>query len=180
MEPLRLVSKPVSKEEQPVLLGRIISDRIFCAYLVKGILQRAWNLVGHLRVKEMKPNIFLFTFDSEESKQRIFMEGPWSIQNKHIILKQWDPSRQLDEIDFTTTSFWVHVLGLPPSQMNKESAEIIGKQFFLKISNIQPEDEEDLRWVEFIRFKADLNALEPLVVGFDVEKEDGETGWVTL
>ncbi|KAJ4840670.1 hypothetical protein Tsubulata_022580 [Turnera subulata] len=64
--------------------------------------------------------------------------------------------------------------------MNRGSAEIIGRQMFLSVSDIEPEDEEVMRWAEFIRMRVEIAVLDPLKVGFEVIKEDDNTGWVTL
>lgn len=98
-------------EESPksnlVLVGRILSQKILNVVGVKNVIKKAWKTDEEFSISDMGNNLFVFSFSSEVDLCRIMCEGPWSVMGKIMVLRKWDYSKALEEIDFTFSPFWV-------------------------------------------------------------------------
>ena len=59
-----------------LLLGKVISFRVFSKTVVKEIISKAWNTIKEVDVAVVDKNIFLFTFNHEVNVKRIWDKRP--------------------------------------------------------------------------------------------------------
>lgn len=59
----------------------------------------------------------------------MIQEGPWSIMNNLMVLKQLQDGVGISEMDFSRCPFWVLIHRLPIEKMSRANAEIIGNRF---------------------------------------------------
>uniref|UniRef100_A0A2N9IMG3 CCHC-type domain-containing protein n=1 Tax=Fagus sylvatica TaxID=28930 RepID=A0A2N9IMG3_FAGSY len=122
---LGLSKAPISLEVDPqaeaqaklLLLGKVISSRVFSKIVVKEIISKAWNTIKEVGVAVVDKNIFLFTFNHEVDVRRIW-DCPWSFKGEHLILKKYASDWSFNEVDFSETDFWVQIHGLPLNRQN--------------------------------------------------------------
>uniref|UniRef100_A0A2N9HH03 Reverse transcriptase domain-containing protein n=1 Tax=Fagus sylvatica TaxID=28930 RepID=A0A2N9HH03_FAGSY len=53
---------------------------------------------------------------------------PWTLRGAHLILKFWEPNLNWNEIDFSKSTFWIQVHGLPSLWQNKPNLTRIGNK----------------------------------------------------
>jgi hypothetical protein len=99
--------------------------------------------------------------------------SPWNIRGHPPILKYWDPSMTLSELDFANGEYWIQVHDLPLELMTSLNAEILGGQLGTLL-------EKESFWREFIRIKVLIPLLQPLVSGFLHERQCKLPTWVQL
>ncbi|KAJ1376997.1 Zinc finger, CCHC-type [Sesbania bispinosa] len=59
------------------LVGRIIVDKVLNRNAVKDIVSKAWNMQEDLKIVDMGPNTYLFTFTGVEKVKMVLEEGFW-------------------------------------------------------------------------------------------------------
>ncbi|PON38183.1 hypothetical protein PanWU01x14_314760 [Parasponia andersonii] len=74
---------------------------------------------------KLNRNKFGFIFPSTVDKKRVLERGPWAINGDHLVLINTPPNISLHEIDFSTTTFWVRILGLPRELISDKNARKI-------------------------------------------------------
>uniref|UniRef100_A0A2N9EZP9 Reverse transcriptase domain-containing protein n=1 Tax=Fagus sylvatica TaxID=28930 RepID=A0A2N9EZP9_FAGSY len=109
-----------------MLIGKLISNRNFHAPVILEIVSKAWNPSRLIHVRKVDRNIFMFSFEHEADLSLAYKRRPWTIRGAHLNLKMWNPELSWQEIDFSRSSFWVPIHGLPPSWYCKEYIEKIG------------------------------------------------------
>jgi|UniRef100_A0A2N9I6B2 hypothetical protein len=110
------------------LVGKVISTRNFNYSVVKDIVMKAWNLSFFVTVKIVDMNMFLFTFQHKADLNMVFKRRPWTLRGAHLILKVWEPDLNWNEVDFSKSTFWIQVHGLPSLWQNKPNLTRIGNK----------------------------------------------------
>lgn len=158
------------------LVGKLVSNKTFKSGVVKLVLQRAWWHLKGFSVDSIAGNTFLFTFHSQQDRNRIWDRRPWTINGAHLVLKKWDPNLALEDIDFTFSSFWVQVHGLPLKYLNRTNVEKIGN-LIGSVNKVQEEVKQNLAGLRFLRFNVELDTTKPISSGFFHKQGSGGT-WV--
>ncbi|KAL4348129.1 hypothetical protein GQ457_17G024370 [Hibiscus cannabinus] len=155
------------------LVGKIVSDRNIKFTTLCAILNRAWPIKGEFESHNLGKNFVLFVFNSEKEKQDVLLQGPWSILDKHIVLKDWPPNAILEEIDFSLLEFWIQIYNLPLAMINEKNAAKIGNIFpkYLE-SNIKVED--TVKWDDFLKIKIAMRVNDPLKTGFKLKRGEDD------
>ncbi|KAJ4835933.1 hypothetical protein Tsubulata_021855 [Turnera subulata] len=158
--------EPDFVKPDPILVGRVISgSRCFSVRVVADIMSRAWNVSKPMKVVEMKENTFLFTFEAEAERLRVFNNSPWSINGAHLCLREWSSDVVLNSVSFESLEFWVQVYGLPPHYMRLSKAErLVG--LFSGISYINLPRDNTILWADFFLMKVQIDVNKPLPMGF--------------
>ncbi|KAK2993116.1 hypothetical protein RJ640_021788 [Escallonia rubra] len=154
-----------SKEYKLTLLAKIISSKQPNPKVVQSILQKAWNPARGMKMQFHQNNIYSITFSHEWDMNRILASRPWSVMSSHVVVRDWPPHLNLEEIDFSKSTFWIRVLGLPPNLMTKQNAEKIGSKIG-RVSKIDFTSDGNLAWLRFLRIQVQLDINRPLIIGF--------------
>ncbi|KAL4361696.1 hypothetical protein GQ457_04G007060 [Hibiscus cannabinus] len=159
------------------LVGKIISERSIKFSTLCAILNRAWPIKGDFESHDLGKNFVLFVFNSEKEKQEVLLQGPWSIQDKHTVLRDWPKEATLEEIDFSLSEFWVQIYNLPLAMINEKNAAKIGSIFpkYIK-SNIN--EGEQVKWDGFLKIKVAMRVDDPLKTGFNLKREESDLSMV--
>ncbi|KAL9687995.1 hypothetical protein QQ045_032407 [Rhodiola kirilowii] len=86
---------------------------------MKSFVRTRWGDENLVTVAQMKPGVFLFNFSSQEEMARVQEQGPWTMDNKPVILQCWTPDETFDLESVESIPIWVRFPGLPP-HMRKE------------------------------------------------------------
>ncbi|KAH7532587.1 hypothetical protein FEM48_Zijuj04G0037200 [Ziziphus jujuba var. spinosa] len=62
-------------------------------------------------------------------RDRVWNRSPWTINGAHLALKAWRPEMLIRDFDFSHSTFWIQIRGLPLQYMSKENGLKIGGLF---------------------------------------------------
>ncbi|KAG5621162.1 hypothetical protein H5410_006380 [Solanum commersonii] len=77
-----------------------------------------WNLVAAPRVL-YDEGYYIFRFEGEHDKQKVFQNGPYTFDSRPVVLKQWnhnypmDMDMDMDKESIRQMSLWVTFPNLP-------------------------------------------------------------------
>ena len=162
-----------------LLIGRIISRRNFHAPVLHDIVMRAWNPSRHISVRKVDRNTFVFSFEHETDRALAYNRRPWTIRGAHLVLKIWSPDLALTEIDFTSSTFWVQVHGLPPIWYNKENIKLVGNKAGSVVVVDFSESPSGI-WQRFARVRVNVNVNKPLCPGVFLPRHERTDIWISL
>ncbi|KAK8684471.1 hypothetical protein V6N13_040498 [Hibiscus sabdariffa] len=72
-----------------------------------------WGKDIAAEVRMAGSNIFVFTFANTSSRDWVLEHGPWHIQNKPLILRNWEPNLQKLDFDLASMPLWVLLYNVP-------------------------------------------------------------------
>nr|POF11779.1 hypothetical protein CFP56_74437 [Quercus suber] len=120
------VDPSAQEESNRLLIGKILSKKVFPKPLVKEILTKAWNIVNDIEVSVADKNVFIFSFAHEAELRRAWDRRPWTMKGDPLILKRFNSDLSIAEVDFSTTEFWIQVHGLSLNRVSTENLLKIG------------------------------------------------------
>lgn len=176
---LTLVSNPDDAVIQTKIffLGKVISTSVFGRFVLIEVIKRVWKLHTHVQIEGVKENIFKFTFKEKRDKDRIFRGRPWTLDEAHLILKEWKVDLALSEVSFETSTFFLQVHNRLPSLLNQGNALKIGNQI-----GLVHEDSITRKSVvatKFLRFRVDILGwrIHSLLIFSKPRKVERRTGY---
>ncbi|KAK3013668.1 hypothetical protein RJ639_008539 [Escallonia herrerae] len=178
LEPLELEIDPRFPETLTSLtiVGRVISDKPLNKAVVRNILSKAWFSPSGIKIKE-QDNRLLFTFQNENDYHKVLNNRPWTVMGSHLAIREWPPDVALQEVNLTTSPFWVRVYGLPPNRMTSNNAVTIGKQIG-GLVQIERSRNGNIRESGFMRLRVEIELEKPLPKGFALKREGKEDTWI--
>ncbi|KAJ1382435.1 Zinc knuckle CX2CX4HX4C [Sesbania bispinosa] len=172
-------SKEAVARAKTTLVGRIVADKALNRNVVKDIVTKAWNMQEDLKIADMGPNTYLFTFARVDQVKRILEEGPGFIMGHLMSLQCWIPEGSALEINFDFVKFWIQLHGLPLEFMNVKNACKIAQKIGSVISVEDPFVEGQLLR-PFFKVKVEVNIKKPLLTGFSIPRKDLPRTWVFI
>lgn len=144
-------------------VGKILTRKILNR-AVQTICGAAWGESLEVKISDMGPNMYLFSFPSAEIAQVIMQKSPWAVMNNILSLQFWNPEVAVSEIDFSKIPIWVQIHGLPMATMTVTNA---GKIMKLVGNVLEVEDlmVDGVLLRSFMRVRVDFNTLRPLPTG---------------
>ena len=168
------VDRSADVQSKLMLIGKILSLKPFSRLIVKDIITKSWNTVDEVELSVVDKNIFIFSFKHEADVRRAWDHRPWSIKGEHLILKKFMPDQSLNEVDFSTSDFWVQAHGLLLIWQNRPSLLKIGRLF----GNVIDVDLAGNSWKRFVRVRVGLEVSAPLLTGFPLNQEKLPNLWI--
>lgn len=161
------------------LIGKLITSKDTGLKYVKDIALRAWKPVYSMEVKRLDKNIFMFSFQHEVDAHRAFLSRPWSCRGGHLILKRWSLDITWQEVNFSTSTFWVQVHGLPTLwRIENNLIKIEGRLGQVLKANIV--GDPGGCWKKFLRVRVDIPIEKPLLPGFFLPRPKKSDIWIGL
>lgn len=69
-------------------------------------------MFGEIKICLLNSGVFVFVFTSEEIRTKVLEQGPWSFENKPVILKPWKPGVVLTNEGIESIPIWIRMPGL--------------------------------------------------------------------
>uniref|UniRef100_A0A2N9I5P8 Reverse transcriptase domain-containing protein n=1 Tax=Fagus sylvatica TaxID=28930 RepID=A0A2N9I5P8_FAGSY len=161
------------------LIEKIITMRSFNHSVVRDIVTKAWNLSFPISVMKMDRNVFLFSFQHEVDLNLVFRCRPWTLRGAHLILKVWKPELNWNEVDFSTSTFWIQVHGLPFLWQNKPNLSRIGSKAG-KVIEVDFVGDSPPRWHKLVRLRVEVDITVPLKPGMFFPRKELSDVWIGL
>lgn len=116
-------------------------------------------------------------FESKVEVDNILANEPWNFDKHLMVLQRYDGVREVHEIDFTFTPFWVQVHGIPVKFMTKIVAESLCETVG-QVQNQPPTRTEECRGFMQVRVLLDVTQL--VCRGRVITLDDGKDLWVSF
>lgn len=139
------------------LIGRVTNPHIQKTRALVDFFLQHWNVVGRITGRDLGPNLFQFSFESEKDLQVILSKAPFHFKRWMLILQRWEPV--VSDVFPDRITFWIRIHGIPLHYWNELTINTIG----LALGPIVGRD------VDKARLRIQVNGLQPLITKMDIE-----------
>lgn len=88
---------------------------------------KAWQVSQNLEVTEVGERIFVFRFETQLERAKVFLQQPWSFNKAILVLADLNGVENIDESLFERCPFWVQLHGVPAGFKYGKGWQITGK-----------------------------------------------------
>lgn len=100
-------------------------------------INHLWNLEGTIVPVDVGLGFYVIRFESKADYLRVYMGGPWIIQDHYLTVRKWQSDFKADMAVAAKTAIWVRLPLLPMEYYDEATLDVIaeklGKQ--LKVDN---------------------------------------------
>lgn len=115
--------------DRPVqAVGKLLSEKGVRLEIIEQTVGWIWCPSRGIECKDLGENLFLFTFHQPSGKRKALEDGPWAISKELLVVADFDGSKSIDEVEFSTIPIWIRVDRLPMGMMNEAVAKVIGDE----------------------------------------------------
>ena len=105
-------------EWKDCLIGFVVGDKTLPPFNVdKEMIENLWGVKGDaVSMFSMKNGYFLFRFKHVEDKINVLESGPWHIEHRPLVLKEWNWKVEFEhkaDVEIKTLPIWVKIYDLP-------------------------------------------------------------------
>lgn len=111
------------------LIGKAVGNKKTNYDGMRKFGESSWGCIRKLKIVEIGPNMFQFSFEIESEMERVLNSGPWLFDNQLLILKQWYEGIEEDNKAFNKASFWIQLWNLFLHGFSKDIGIKIGVGF---------------------------------------------------
>jgi hypothetical protein len=165
-------------QSRKILVGKLLTKKKIGRSLLKEILQKVWNPRYDFEVSVVDNNKFVFMFQHEVDKRKIFEFRPWTVKGHLLILKECQPHLSVSEIEFESTELWIQIHGLPLDSILDSNVKRIGQKVGT-VLDVDLASESSMIWKKFVRVRVEMDLAKPLVAGMFAPRPDREI-WIQL
>ncbi|KAK3193077.1 hypothetical protein Dsin_024387 [Dipteronia sinensis] len=110
------------------LVGKVLSGKKVNREAFKILIEQLWRSFGKVDVESVGDNIFMFCFNNQEDRNRIWHRGPWYFDNSLIVLEKPMGVGDISLLGFTKVELWVHIHDIPIMCMNRGTSKWMAEQ----------------------------------------------------
>lgn len=119
--PLEVWENATGKYEK-ALVGFVFGSKPFLGK-IKGFVRSRWGDETVVKVQAMKNGIFLFNFANTKKKMEVLLGGPWSFDNRPLILQEWSQHESYKCGSVASLPVWIR---LPEIRAHLTDVTILG------------------------------------------------------
>lgn len=127
----------------------------------------------------MDKDIFMFSFSHEVDAHRAYHRRPWSCKGGHLILKKWNPKITWQEVEFSSSTFWVQIHGFLALWNSEQNLRKIGMRLG-EVVEVDLVGEPSGAWKKFFRIRVDIPVGKPLLPGLFLPRPNNTDAWIGL
>ena len=158
------------------LLRKFLAPRPLNLRFAKNLLRSVWKMGLNLKIIEVADGLLQFKFALESQVSWVMNNGPWSFDNRVLVLKRWERGMTARLVTFTDLPIWVQIWGLPFDLINVEAG--------LKIRNSlgQVVEVEALTrdQVRFLQVRVVTSLDKPIHRGGSIVNPEGDKTWIAF
>ncbi|CAL1412750.1 unnamed protein product [Linum trigynum] len=160
-----------------MLLGKMLTESKVAVAKAAGAARYAWGCYGEVNIQPTEtPNLFLFTFNSMEIRDKIWRERPWSLSNTLTAIEKYNGRGKPEDVPIEKMAMWVQIHGLHQNQRSEENMMAIGSSYFLELLDLDRASLEYSGYRRFLRILVEVDIREPVPIGFDFPFLDESSG----
>ncbi|XP_022042210.1 uncharacterized protein LOC110944873 [Helianthus annuus] len=119
--------KEVHDRFENTLYGYFLGKRL--AYpVVDYYVKNNWAKYGLMRMMMNTKGFFFFKFKTKKGLEQLMEDGPWTIRNVPIILKEWSPSATLMKEEITDIPVWVKMHDVPLPAFTEDGLSLLASK----------------------------------------------------
>ncbi|KAH9754526.1 hypothetical protein KPL71_015466 [Citrus sinensis] len=142
------------------LVGKIMLNKGVSIEGLRAALQQVWRSIKEFKVESAGNNVFIFKFNSEEEKRRVFIGGPWHFAGALIVMIEPKGIGNVNEQTFTHASFWVQIHNVPIMCMQKCAVQKLGEKIG-EVKEIETDEDGECIGI-FARLRISVDIMQPL------------------
>jgi 14-3-3 protein epsilon len=129
-----------------------------------------------VKIKEAEKGLFLFQFGHELDMEGVLQGGPWTFDNRMLIVGRVQLGVQIENIPLNHVNFWVQVHNLPAGLM----VEKVGRALANYIGSFVEYDKNNNSsfWRKYMRIRVCVDVRHPLKKNKKVKSQGGD--WCTV
>ena len=152
-----------SAVENKCLLSKLLLRRAVNIEAMRNVFLKIWRLKLEMTIREVGERRFLFYFDNETEKDRVFQNQPWSFNKSLIVFKEFDGHTRPDNVNMDWCNFNVQIHGLPLNLMNEKIGVILGESMG-EVEDVEC-DEKQVAWGRYLKVRVSINTSKSLKKG---------------
>uniref|UniRef100_A0A2N9GET6 CCHC-type domain-containing protein n=1 Tax=Fagus sylvatica TaxID=28930 RepID=A0A2N9GET6_FAGSY len=172
------VSQTSAMQSKKMLVGKLLTKKHVGKGLMKEILKRAWNTRYDFEITVLDANKFVFAFQHDLDKRKVFEGRPWTVKGHFLVLKEWHPQQTVQEIEFDSTEVWIQVHGLPLDLVSDTNVKKIGQKVG-RVIEVDMASKVSMIWQKYVRVRVEIEVDKPLIAGMFAPRPDREV-WIQL
>lgn len=87
---------------------------------------KAWKIAKPFTIVDIKPNLYIISFENAEDKQKVINGQPWLFDSYLLALKSFNGCIPPLKMKFTIEIIWIHMHNWPMACMNEEMEKLLG------------------------------------------------------
>jgi hypothetical protein len=159
------------------LVGKLGSRKRINNEAFKQVLSRIWRPRKGIIFKEVQDNLWIFEFEEDGDKRRVFEGRPWSYDRQILVINELDCNLPPSQMQFSLSPIWVQVHDMPLICMTKGVGEKIGES--LGILEDVDVAGDGAGWGRCLRIRVSIDVTKPLERGRALNL-GGKTSWVNF
>lgn len=145
------------------LMGKLCSEKSVGKVILQTTIGIVWKISKIAVFKEMNPNLFIITFNTEVDKIRVLEGRPWLFDNYLLAMRPIDCVLQPNKMAFGSEAFWIQLHNLLVMCMNIFYSSLIGGSI-RRVVYVDVED-DDTSWGSYLRVGIEVPLDKSLVRG---------------
>ena len=159
-----------------IIASKFYTRRVLNMEAIASTFMPLWRSKNGFKVKNMGNHIVLFTFDNTQEVDSILSNEPWSSDKHLLVLQRYDKDMRIEDLKFSSTSFWVQVHDIPVRFMNPKVAEGICST----VGTVIQKSKTEMNGGSFMRVRVGVDVTHPLSRGRMVSVGQGKEKWVSF
>ncbi|CAL1410494.1 unnamed protein product [Linum trigynum] len=141
-----------------MLLGKMLTENKVALAKAAGVARYAWGKYGEIGVQPTQAqNLFIFTFKDAKTRERVWLERPWSLSNTMTALEKYEGRGDPEATPMNKLSVWVQIHGLHQSQRCEQNIISIGTFYFNKFIDMDRASIHFNGYRRFVRMLAEVD-----------------------
>ncbi|TXG53848.1 hypothetical protein EZV62_019104 [Acer yangbiense] len=141
------------------LVGKILSGKKVNREAFIHLIEQLWSPFGRVAIESVGVNIFMFHFNNQEERNRIWQRGPWYFDKSLIVLEKSEGMGNISHLRFNKVELWIQIHDVPIICMNRITAKWMAEQIG-RVIDI-PTESKDC-WGKFMKVKVQIDISKPL------------------
>ncbi|TXG59698.1 hypothetical protein EZV62_014271 [Acer yangbiense] len=141
------------------LVGKVLSGKRVNREAFRNLIDQLWGPFGAVEAELVGENIFMFYFNNQVDRDRIWQRGSWYFEKSLIALEKPTGTGDISLLGFNKVELWVQIHEVPIMCMNRRMAKWMAEQIG-EVIEIPSESKEC--WGRYMRVKVQIDILRPL------------------
>ncbi|TXG49106.1 hypothetical protein EZV62_024981 [Acer yangbiense] len=141
-------------EVNPYLVGKVLSGKRVNRDAFKTLIEQLWSPFRAVETEVVGDNIFMFYFNNQVDRDRIWQMGPWYFEKSLIALEKPVGTGNISLLGFNKVELWVQIHDVPIMYMNRRMEKWMAEQIG-EVIDIPSESKEC--WGRYMRVKVQID-----------------------